>query len=58
MLLLEAGQNDRGHPTVSIPVLAYSSAHSSIDWNYYTVPQKHALKAFTDQVGHCGGVDI
>ncbi|BFZ09698.1 hypothetical protein BsWGS_12737 [Bradybaena similaris] len=51
VLLLEAGTDDRLHPTVSIPIHAYSSAHSSVDWDYYTVPQKHALKGFTDQRG-------
>ncbi|XP_059179185.1 L-sorbose 1-dehydrogenase-like [Physella acuta] len=51
VLLLEAGQDDRDHPTVSIPARAMDSAHSDIDWDYYTVPQKYALKAFKDQRG-------
>ncbi|CAL1545466.1 unnamed protein product [Lymnaea stagnalis] len=51
ILLLEAGHDDRNHPTVSIPARAFESAHSEIDWDYYTVPQKHALKAFKNQTG-------
>ncbi|GFO33455.1 hypothetical protein PoB_005996000 [Plakobranchus ocellatus] len=49
VLLLEAGQDDRDHPTVPIPLKTLESAHSSIDWDYRTVPQKHALKAFKDR---------
>ncbi|CAG5136112.1 unnamed protein product [Candidula unifasciata] len=51
ILLLEAGSDDRQYPTVSIPIHAYSLAHSSVDWDYYTVPQKHALKGFSEQRG-------
>ncbi|GFR69307.1 glucose dehydrogenase [FAD, quinone]-like isoform X7 [Elysia marginata] len=49
VLLLEAGQDDRDHPTVPIPFKTLESAHTSIDWDYRTVPQKQALKAFKEQ---------
>ncbi|RUS81137.1 hypothetical protein EGW08_011123 [Elysia chlorotica] len=49
VLLLEAGQDDRDHPTIPIPFKVLESTHTDIDWDYQTVPQKHALKAFKDQ---------
>ncbi|KAK3746681.1 hypothetical protein RRG08_008194 [Elysia crispata] len=49
VLLLEAGQDDRDHPTTPIPIKALESAHTDIDWDYRTIPQKHALKAFKEQ---------
>lgn len=49
VLLLEAGEDDRDHPTVPVPFKTLESAHSTIDWDYRTVPQKQALKAFKEQ---------
>ena len=59
ILLLEAGQDDRDHPTVPIPFKTLESAHTTIDWDYSTVSQKHALKAFKEQVkSDCQDVDL
>ncbi|KAL8591799.1 hypothetical protein ACOMHN_047059 [Nucella lapillus] len=42
VLLLEAGGDDRGVSTISTPMAGLHLWHSQYDWQYHTVPQKHA----------------
>ncbi|CAG5121966.1 unnamed protein product [Candidula unifasciata] len=49
VLLLEAGGDDRGQPTIMTPGYAGRVRHSVFDWEYYTEPQKHAMEAFKDK---------
>ncbi|KAK7504981.1 hypothetical protein BaRGS_00004009 [Batillaria attramentaria] len=46
VLLLEAGPDDRLYPNVSVPGFAMGLWHTELDWEYYTEPQKFALKGF------------
>ena len=50
ILVLEAGPDDRDNLDIKVPINAASTAHSDIDWSYYTIKQKHSLQAFNDQV--------
>jgi hypothetical protein len=50
VLLLEAGPDDRGVAKISTPALAVSLWHSDLDWEYYTVPQKHSHLGYNGRV--------
>lgn len=50
VLLLEAGGDDRGLSIISVPMAGMELRRSEYDWNYSTVPQKHALQGFEGQV--------
>lgn len=49
VLLLEAGDDDRGLMEAAIPMAAMPLYHSSHDWDYHTVPQKNSMQGFKDQ---------
>ncbi|XP_033750935.1 pyridoxine 4-oxidase-like [Pecten maximus] len=50
VVLLEAGGSDETNPDVYKPGAAPMLMKSEEDWEYYTVPQKHACYAMKDQV--------
>lgn len=50
VLLLEAGGDDRGVAMLSVPMAGMEALHTQYDWRYWTVPQKHALQGFKEQV--------
>ncbi|KAH9503663.1 hypothetical protein Btru_067115 [Bulinus truncatus] len=49
VLLLEAGGDDRGVPTLEIPGYSHLNKRTQYDWEYYTEPQKHGLRGFNEQ---------
>ncbi|XP_072042315.1 uncharacterized GMC-type oxidoreductase Mb1310-like [Amphiura filiformis] len=48
VLLLEAGPSDVEYPNIAIPAMVATLQQTDIDWNFKTVPQKHAAQAYTD----------
>ena len=50
VLLIEAGPDDRGNDDISIPGRLGHLIGSDVDWQYWTVPQKHALQGYKEQV--------
>lgn len=55
VLLVEAGESDRERketPYIDIPALYPLLVNSSVDWGYYSVPQRHAGYAFNNRVMH------
>ncbi|XP_062583604.1 L-sorbose 1-dehydrogenase-like [Saccostrea cucullata] len=52
VLLVEAGESDRERketPYMDIPALYPLLVNSSVDWGYYSVPQKHAGYAYNNR---------
>ncbi|XP_048765520.1 L-sorbose 1-dehydrogenase-like [Ostrea edulis] len=52
VLLVEAGESDRERketPYIDIPALYPLLVNSSVDWGYYSVPQRHAGYAFNNR---------
>ena len=49
VLVLEAGDEVRNE-FVDIPIFADKVRGSELDWQYQTVPQKHACKSHEDKV--------
>jgi len=50
VLLLEAGGDPFDDQNVNIPILADSVRGTEFDWNYRTVPQKHACLGHVNNV--------
>jgi GMC oxidoreductase len=50
ILLIEAGDDPSDDPNIDVPLMADSVRGSSFDWQYQTVPQKHAFLGHIDQV--------
>jgi choline dehydrogenase len=42
VVLVESGPHRRGDPAIDDPARPHDLWHSPLDWDYYTVPQKHA----------------
>ncbi|XP_076442482.1 alcohol dehydrogenase [acceptor]-like [Babylonia areolata] len=49
VLLLEAGPDDRKHPTISIPGFSELHPHTEVDWEYFTEPQQFGLEGFEER---------
>ncbi|XP_064596454.1 L-sorbose 1-dehydrogenase-like [Liolophura sinensis] len=49
VLLLEAGYDDTEFPEIHIPAKCSTLQKTVYDWNYKTVPQKHACKGLKNQ---------
>ncbi|CAL1542137.1 unnamed protein product [Lymnaea stagnalis] len=49
VLLLEAGGDDRGVETITVPGLSHYNLHTKYDWEYYTEPQKHGLRGYKER---------
>lgn len=53
VLLVEAGESDRERketPYIDIPALYPLLVNSSVDWGYYSVPQRFSGYAFNNRV--------
>ena len=50
VLLLEAGENDMGNYIYDIPGYTDKAVRTHADWGYHTEPQKHAYKAYKNEV--------
>lgn len=50
VLLLEAGENDMGNYIYDIPGYTDKAVRTHADWSYHTEPQKHAYKAYKNEV--------
>ena len=50
VLLLEAGGDPVDEPTVNIPIMADSVRGSQYDWQYRSVPQRHACLGHVNNV--------
>lgn len=48
VLLLEAGGDPLNNPDIDIPIFADTARYSEFDWQYQTVPQRHACKSHVD----------
>jgi len=49
VLVLEAGPDDRHNTDILVPIYSANTPHSSIDWAYPIVKQKHAMKGLKGQ---------
>ncbi|XP_072044914.1 alcohol dehydrogenase [acceptor]-like [Amphiura filiformis] len=49
VVLLEAGPSDEEYPAIDVPAQVASLQKTEIDWNFKTVPQKHAAQAFVEE---------
>ena len=50
VLVLEAGGEEDDFPNTHVPYRSISQLGSQIDWQYKTVPQKHACQSSINQV--------
>lgn len=50
VLLLEAGGNDLDNVFMNTPALTDKTVMTHLDWQYFTVPQKHAVFAMQNNV--------
>jgi len=50
ILVIEAGGDPASNPNIDIPLMADSIRGTDFDWQYRTVPQKHACQSSIDKV--------
>lgn len=50
VLVLEAGDEEVGNPSVEVPLASTSLRATDMDWNHRTVPQDSACLAMNDKV--------
>lgn len=50
VLVIEAGRDPSGVPSIDIPLMADSVRGTEFDWQYHTVPQKSACLGHIEKV--------